>query len=44
MEGWFDEGYGSDRWIVPLCYVEYLEDTQYFDEDALPDVFLLDYG
>ena len=28
----FDEGYGSDRELVPLCGVEYLEYTQYFDE------------
>ena len=28
----FDGGYGSDRELVPLCGVEYLEYTQHFDE------------
>ena len=40
----FDEGYDSDGEPVPFFDMEYLEDNQYFDEDALPDVFPLGTG
>ena len=38
------KGYYSDGEPGPLFDIEYPEDTQYFNEDALPDVFPLDSG
>ena len=40
----FDEGYYSDGEPGPFFDMEYLEDTQYFDQDALHDVFPLGAG
>ena len=37
----FDEGYDIDGKPRPFYYVEYIEDTQYFDEDTVPDFFPL---
>ena len=31
--------YDSDGEPGPFCDMKYLEDTQYFDEYALPDIF-----
>ena len=44
IKGGFDEGYDSDGEPGPLCDMEYLEYTQYFDEVALPYVVTLDTG
>ena len=40
----FNNVYDSDGVPVPFCDIEYLEDTQYFYEYALPDVFSLGDG
>ena len=42
IEDRFDEGYGIDGELGPLCDVDNLEYTQHFDEDALPDAVPFD--
>ena len=44
MEDRFDEGYNSDGGSGTFCDVEDIENAQYFDENDLPDVVLLDAG
>ena len=44
MEDSFDECYNSDGGSGTFCDVEDIENAQYFDENDLPDVVLLDAG